>query len=74
MPRPAVLVNSVTYAVKAQKLLQQYGISSKIIRNVAHQATSGCGYGLAISSDPMMAQNILMRNGIKVLDIVEIEV
>lgn len=74
MLRPVILVKSVTYAAKAQRLLQQYGISSQIIRNATHHRTGGCGYGLSVSTDPMAARNILVNNGIAVIDIVEIEV
>ncbi len=74
MKKPVILVNSVTHAVKGQKLLLGYGISSNIVRNIKKGNTSGCGYGLSLRSDPLEAQNILMKEGIKVLDIVEIEV
>ncbi len=74
MGKPVILVNSVTHAVRGQKLLSQYGISSDIVRNITHNATNGCGYGLAFRADPLMVQNILMRGGIKILDILEVEI
>lgn len=73
MGKPVILVNSVTHAIRGQKLLSQYGISSNIVRNIAHNATRGCGFGLSVWADPLMVQNILMRGGIKVLDIVEVD-
>ncbi len=73
MGKPVILVNSITHAVRGQKLLSQYGISSNIIQNIKHSSTRGCGYGLAVCADPLMVQTILMRGGIKTLDILEVE-
>ena len=67
MSGPVLLVNSVTFAMKGQELLKMHGISSRIIRNIEYKAIGGCGYGLLIASDPLVAQNILMRGGIKVI-------
>jgi len=74
MSKPVLLVNSVTFAMKGQELLKQYGISSRIIRNADFKAFGGCGYGLLTSVDPLVAQNILMRGGIKVIKVVNAEV
>lgn len=71
MSRPVLLVNSVTFALKGHELLKMNGISSRIIRNTEFKAIGGCGYGLMIDSDPMVAQNILMRGGIKVIRIIQ---
>ena len=71
MGKPVILVNSVTHAVRGQKLLSQYGISSIIVQNIRHNATRGCGYGLTFRADPLVVQNILMRGGIKILDVFE---
>lgn len=74
MVKPVILVNSITHAMKGQKVLLSYGISSNIVRNLKNVTVRGCGYGLALRSDPLTAQNILMKEGIKVVDIVEAEV
>ncbi len=74
MSKPVLLVNSVTFAIKGQELLKKYGISSRIIRNADFKAIGGCGYGLMVFSDPMIAQNILMKGGVKVIRMVQSEV
>ena len=74
MSKPILLVNSITFAIKGQELLKQHGISSRIIRNPEFKAIGGCGYGIMPFSDVMVAQNILMRGGVKVIRIVQAEV
>ena len=74
MSKPVLLVNSVTFAIKGQELLKKHGISSRIIRNSEFKAIGGCGYGIAPFSDPLIAQNIPMRGGVKVIRIVQAEV
>ena len=74
MSKPVLLVNSVTFAIKGQELLKKHGISSRIIRNSEFKAIGGCGYGIAPFSDPLIAQNILMLGGVKVIRIVQAEV
>lgn len=74
MSKPVLLVNSVTFAIKGQELLQKHGISSRIIRNSEFKAIGGCGYGIMPFSDPLVAQNILMRGGVKVIRLIQAEV
>ncbi len=71
MSKPVLLVNSVTFALKGQELLMKYGISSRVMRSAEFKAISGCGYGIVPFADPFVAQNILMRGGVKVVHIVQ---
>lgn len=57
-------MTSITYAVKAQKLLKSKGVQVKIIptpKNVG----SGCGYSLETNEDTSLILRILSENGIK---------
>lgn len=73
MKQSVILLNSVTHAVRGQQLLAAQGISSHIVRNAYHTATSGCGYGLAVGAPPQVARNILLRAGIQVVDVREVD-
>ncbi|MBR4279314.1 MAG: DUF3343 domain-containing protein [Clostridia bacterium] len=42
-----IVLTSVTYALKAQEILKDNGIYSKIERSKAVRNLRGCGYGLA---------------------------
>lgn len=74
MRRPVLLVSSVTHAFKGQELLKQRGIPSHIIRNAEFKALGSCGYAVVPYADPVAAQNILNRGGVRVLRILDAEV
>lgn len=62
--RHLIGMTSITYAVKAQKLLRSKGVQVKIVptpKNVG----SGCGYSLETSGDVSEVLRILSENGIK---------
>jgi len=71
MYRPVLLVNSVTFAIKGQELLQRRGISCRIVRNENLKALNGCGYALVPSCDAQTAQNILRCGGVQVARVLE---
>lgn len=50
MNKTTISLGSVTYAIKAQKLLSGKKIHSKLIKLDAGQSVGGCIYGLIISS------------------------
>lgn len=57
----ALAVESVTYAIKARKLLRQAGIRSKLIK--PNDNVVGCGYALEIyRSDFLAAVAVLRKN------------
>ena len=41
-----IVLTSVTYALKAQEILKDNGIYSKIERSKAVRSVRGCGYGI----------------------------
>lgn len=62
--RHLIGMTSITYAVKAQKLLRSKGVRVKIVptpKNVG----SGCGYSLETEGDVTAVLHILSENGIK---------
>lgn len=60
-------VTSLTYALKGQRLLQQYGIMAWPGRD--HQRTSGCGYQLTVRGDAEKARQLLEQNGIRLKEV-----
>ena len=65
MNKTTISLGSVTYAIKAQKLLSGKKIHSKLIKLDTGQSASGCIYGLVISSpDYLNAVMELKKEGI----------
>lgn len=58
-------VGSVTYAIKAKKLLAREGLSSKLVKADTSKTSSGCEYGIEfLSKDLYAAASILRSAGI----------
>lgn len=62
MTNNSVPVKSITYAMKGQRILQQYGITAYVSRD--HTIKSGCGYRLSFHGDYEQVITLLRRNGI----------
>ena len=60
-------MTSITYAVKAEKLLKGKGIRVRIVPT-PKTVGSGCGYSLEVSSSesPERIASLLKENGIKI--------
>lgn len=72
MGKPMLVVSSITYAMRGQKLLENHGIPSHIERDIKALAKYGCGYGLRVSvGSDQTAKEILSSNGIKVLAVID---
>lgn len=56
-------VKSITYAMKGQRILERYGITSYVGRD--HDIKSGCGYKLMVKGDPDTVKSLLRKYGIK---------
>lgn len=69
--RPIIRLTSVTYAVRAQKLLDQYGIRSYYLRLTRNLGNHGCGYGLKIHGDLQQAVSIIESAGIQIVEVLE---
>lgn len=70
MQKVLVRLTSVTYAIRAQKLLERHGIRS-LVKKVSHSLqVSGCGYSLEINAINLdAAQAILNSEGIRIVEI-----
>lgn len=70
MNRAVIRLTSVTYSIRAQKLLAQHGIKSYIKKLAKNINANGCGYGLEISQQEVQsAYQILSSAGIRVVEI-----
>jgi len=70
MLESTILLSSVTWAIRAQKLLDARGILSDIRKITAHRGLNGCGYALKVRGGGIAARDILRSAGIPVVDIV----
>ncbi len=67
MARQFIMVQSITYAMKAKSVLRNNGIYADITKTSKHSAQKGCGYSLIVNRDFDRAVKILKENGIKIL-------
>ena len=70
MARDIIVLTSITYAYKAQKLLEQAWIKREVIRTPEGLSDKRCSYSLAIRGDTVRAEELLRQNGIRILKIV----
>lgn len=67
MSKQLILLPSVTYAMKAKAILDQYKIRAYIQRTPKHVGVKSCGYCLFVLNDADRAEALLRKNGIRVL-------
>lgn len=67
MAKEILVLRSITYAYKAQRVLDKAGIRSMILRTPEEYAPRGCSYSLSVSGGERAAE-LLHRNGIQVLN------
>ena len=67
MNKELILVPSVTYAMKAKSILEQYQIRSYIQRTPKYVNIRSCGYCLFVPNRSDEAEQILRKNGVRVL-------
>jgi len=66
-----ILFNSITWAIRAQKLLGGRGIKSTISKISKTGSAKGCGYGLTVQGDLQNALRILNLDNIRYIDVVK---
>lgn len=66
MDRTLIIVGSVTYAMKARDILEKNGISAYVERT-RKTKEFGCGYGVHVPKRAEEAEQLLLRNSIKVI-------
>lgn len=71
MGKHVIRLTSVTYAIRAQKLLEQRGIRSYIKKLTRSLSVHGCGYGVEIVGDLSVAVEIISTAGIRIVEVME---
>ena len=67
MEKQLILVPSVTYAMKAKRILDNYKIRSYIERTPKTHQVYSCGYCVFVPENPETANDILLRHGVRVI-------
>ena len=71
MAKTLILLTSVTYAYKAQKLLEKHWIRCAVVRTPKTLSDLGCSYSLQV--DPSRAEEaeaLIRKNGIRITKVV----
>lgn len=71
MNRHIIRLTSVTYAMRAQKLLEQQGYRVWVKKLAKNAQVHGCGYGVELTGDLQHAVQILNLAGIRIVEVVE---
>lgn len=66
MKKLMIKVGSVTYAMKAKSILQQYGMHARVIKTVSEKKNEGCGYSVSVENPRQNVGELLRREGIAV--------
>lgn len=67
MKKELILVPSVTYAMKAKSILDQYNIRSFIQRTPKNTEIKSCGYCLFVPNEADKAEQLLRKKGVRIL-------
>lgn len=67
MNKELILLPSVTYAMKAKSILDKYAIRSYIQRTPRNTGIKACGYCLFVPLQTDQAEQLLRKNGVRVL-------
>ena len=70
MTQSLIVLKSITYAYKAQRILEQLWIKSAVIRTPGKFNNKGCGYSLVINTNPDRATEALEKEKIPVLQVI----
>ena len=62
MNKTTITVGSVTYAIKARKLLQRMRIHSKLVKTDASKSSGGCIYGIELKTEDFYNAVMGLRN------------
>lgn len=67
MDRPLIMLSSVTHAMRGKQLLIKNGIIADIVRTPKTAQNRSCGYSLFVPRRTDEAEEMLKRNGFKIL-------
>lgn len=62
-----IAVSSITYAMKAKRILNNMGYFCEV-EKTPKNLSSGCGYSIRVRDDPDLIAEILTKNGISYKD------
>ena len=68
MKKQLIGVSSITYAIKGRDILKSKGIKAYVERTPADADRVGCGYSIYVKGDLSLAEDILKKAGIKIVD------
>lgn len=67
-----LVFSSITYALKAQKLLNTAGVSATLVRSPRVREVRGCGYGLVVDNELVsVARTVCSAAGIRILSMLD---
>lgn len=70
MENSVILLSSVTWAIRAQKLLEQHGIRTTMKKISHNRKLGGCGYGLELPKSQLQAAlRHLKTANIRIIDV-----
>ena len=69
MKRYVITVGTVTYALKGRDLLRKAGKKAWVEKIVSNVKGNGCSFAIVIDGDLKSAEQILINNGIRILEI-----
>ena len=62
MEKTTITVGSVTYAIKARRVLMRMNIRSKLVKLDATKSTNGCTHGLEFATEDFYAVVMGLKN------------
>ena len=71
MIRYLISTGTVTFAIKGRDILRKHGINAKVEKISSGKGNEGCSYAIATAGDIDSVKELLKRNGIKILDIIQ---
>lgn len=66
MDYPIIVIGSITYAMKGQRVLNAYNIDSRLEKTPKEFSSTGCSYCLRLTDHLDEAVEILQRNNVRI--------
>ena len=62
MDKTVLVIGSVTYAIKARRVLSRAGIQSKVIKTDVTDKNSSCTHGIEITANDLYSAVVALKN------------
>jgi hypothetical protein len=69
MKRYVITVGTVTYALKGRDILRKAGKKAWVEKIISNGKSNGCSFAIITEGDLKSAEQILIKNGIRILEI-----